>query len=159
MTLKIDFSATEHFSEVDYTCKMAVRRAVLCTLKEENFPYPAHVSVTFCDAPYIHRLNKAYRGVDRPTDVLSFPLYEDGDFDEIECRHGAALGDVVLSVARIREQAGELGHSFLRECAFLTVHSVLHLLGYDHERSPEDEELQCEKQKIIMAELEQETVV
>ena len=154
MTLTVDYAATERFAEVDYTCKLTVRRAVEATLAHEHFPYPARVSVTFCDAAYIHRLNKTYRGVDRPTDVLSFPLYEDGDFAGTDRQIGAILGDVVLSVPRIREQAAELGHSFLRECAFLTVHSVLHLLGYDHERGAEEDKLQCDKQQQIIAKLE-----
>ena len=95
-------------------------------------------------------LNKEYRGVDRPTDVLSFPLYEDGNFDPVECSMGAALGDIVISIPRAKEQATELGNSFIREVAFLTIHSTLHLLGYDHERSSKDDEIQCKKQREII---------
>lgn len=152
--LTVDFSATQRFEEIGYESKLIVRRAIERTLRHESFPYPVRVSVTFCDNAYIHRLNRTYRGVDRPTDVLSFPLYEDGHFDEAECRLCAELGDIVLSVERIREQAAELGHSFLRECAFLTVHSTLHLLGYDHERSAEDDEAQCQRQQEIFADWE-----
>ena len=101
-------------------------------------------------------LNRKFRGVDRPTDVLSFPLYEDGNFDMTECIGGAVLGDVVISLERAAEQAAELGHSTVREVAFLTVHSVLHLLGYDHERSSEEEEKQCAKQREIMKKLTEE---
>jgi probable rRNA maturation factor len=85
---------------------------------------------------------------------LSFPLYDNGEFDELECSMGAALGDIVISVPRAKEQADELGNSFLREVAFLTVHSTLHLLGYDHERSAEDDELQCRIQKNIIETME-----
>ena len=148
--LRINFLATERFEELGYELKLAVRAAVLATLEREGFIYPAEVSVTFCSAEYIHGLNKQYRGVDRPTDVLSFPLYEDGNFDPDECQLGAALGDIVISVPRAIEQAEELGNSFLREVSFLTVHSTLHLLGYDHERSKEDDELQCRLQKEII---------
>ena len=95
-------------------------------------------------------MNKTYRKVDRPTDVLSFPLYENGEFDPIECSMGAALGDIVISVPRTREQANELGNSFEREAAFLAIHSTLHLLGYDQERSEEEDKLQCEKQQNII---------
>ena len=151
--LKINFSASRHFEEVDYYFKLVIRRAVLATLEHEGFPYGAEVSVTLCDNEYIHALNKEYRGVDRPTDVLSFPLF-DGEFPEAECIGGALLGDVVISLERAREQAKELGNTFLTEVAFLTVHSILHLLGYDHELSPEDEEAQCLAQREIMQTIE-----
>jgi probable rRNA maturation factor len=108
------------------------------------------VSVTFCDNEHIRKLNNEYRNKDSATDVLSFPMYEDGDFDEIECSMGAVLGDIVISIERAKEQAEEIGNSFHREVAFLTIHSMLHLLGYDHERSPEDEEEQCQRQKAII---------
>ena len=148
--LFINFSATEKYEEIDYDLKLLIREAIEKTLDEENFEYPAEVSVTFCSAEYIHHLNKTYRKVDRPTDVLSFPLYENGEFDPVECSMGAALGDIVISVPRTREQANELGNSFEREAAFLAIHSTLHLLGYDHERSEEEDKLQCEKQQNII---------
>ena len=143
-------SADEPFAEDGRALRAVIRRAVYATLKHEDFPYPTEVSVTLCGADRIHELNREYRGVDRPTDVLSFPLYEDGRFDEAECRDLCELGDIVLSVPRAKEQAGELGHGFLREIAFLTVHSMLHLLGYDHERGEEEEERQCRVQKEIV---------
>ena len=152
--LFINFSATEKFPEIDYYLKMIVRRAISATLAHEEFPFDAEVSVTFCDNEYIHTLNKKYRNVDRHTDVLSFPMYEGGAFDEAECELGATLGDIVLSIERCREQAKEIGNTFLEELAFLTVHSTLHLLGYDHERSPEDEEEQCRLQREIVEMLE-----
>lgn len=148
--LLIRFRATSHFPEADISLKQLIREAVSRTLDEEHFPYDAEVSVTLCDNAYIHELNSRFRGVDRPTDVLSFPLYEDGNFDMTECIGGAMLGDVVISLERAKEQAAQLGHSANEEIAFLTVHSVLHLLGYDHERSPQEEERQCEKQRLIM---------
>ena len=148
--LYINFSATDKFPEIDYSLKLAIRSAILATLDREGFKYSAEVSVTFCSAEYIHKLNLEFRGVDKPTDVLSFPLYEDGEFDETECQMGAALGDIVISVPKVREQAEELGHSFVREAAFLAIHSTLHLLGYDHERSAEEDELQCRLQREII---------
>ena len=148
-SLKINFSKTRNFPEIDYYFKCVIRRAVEATLLHEKFPYDAIVSVTLCDADYIKSLNKTYRGKDKATDVLSFPIYEDGNFDMNECISGALLGDVVISIPRAREQAKEVGNPFLKEIAFLTVHSVLHLLGYDHERSSEDDELQCRLQREI----------
>ena len=148
--LYISFSATESFPEINYELKLAVRTAILATLDREGFEYPSEVSVTFCSAEHIRKLNLEYRGVDKPTDVLSFPLYEDGEFDPDECQLGAALGDIVISVPRAKEQAEELGNSFIREVAFLAIHSTLHLLGYDHERSDEEDELQCRLQREII---------
>ena len=148
--LYITFTATKRFEETSYYLKRVVREAVKATLAYEEFPYDAEVSVTFCDNEYIRGLNNEFRGIDRHTDVLSFPMYEDGEFDEIECAHGAVLGDIVISLERAKEQAEEIGNTFYREVAFLTIHSVLHLLGYDHERSPEDEEEQCQRQKAIV---------
>ena len=153
-TLKINFVKTFDSAETDYYFKTVIRRAVLATLNHESFPYDAEVSVTLCDNGYIKKLNRKYRKKDSATDVLSFPLYEDGKFDIAECVSGAMLGDIVISLERAKEQAKELGHGFLREVAFLTVHSMLHLLGYDHERSAEDEEAQCKAQREIIAEVE-----
>ena len=148
--LYVNFSATDKFEEINYELKLAIRCAVEATLVREGFLYPAEVSVTLGSAEYIHELNKMYRGGDRPTDVLSFPLYEDGEFDEAECQLGAPLGDIVISIPRAKEQARELGNSFVREVAFLTIHSTLHLLGYDHERSEEEDKEMRAKQTEIM---------
>lgn len=152
--LFVKFSATDKFEDVDYTLKMTVRNAILATLEYEGFQYDAEVSVTFCDNAYIKELNKKYRNVDKHTDVLSFPMYEDGDFDMTECISGAMLGDIVISLERAKEQAKEVGNGFLREVAFLAIHSTLHLLGYDHERSAEAEEEQCRAQREIISGLE-----
>ena len=152
--LMINFTATKAFNEVDYELKLAVRRAIEATLEYEAFQFDAQVSVTFCSNEYIRELNKKFRNVDKHTDVLSFPLYDNGDFDLAECISGAMLGDIVISIERAKEQAREVGNSFLKEVAFLTVHSMLHLLGYDHERSSEDDELQCRIQREICEGLE-----
>ncbi len=150
----IDFSKTKEMDEVDYNLKMAVRDAVCATLLHQHFPFDARVSVTFTDNEYIKSLNKEYRDKDSATDVLSFPLYEDGDFELAECIEGASLGDIVLSLERAKEQAKEIGNSFLKEVAFLTIHSTLHLLGFDHERGKDDEEAQCAAQREIIKALE-----
>ena len=152
--LKINFSKTAVSLETDYYFKSVVRRAISETLEHESFPFDAEVSVTFCDNEYIRKLNSAYRGKDKPTDVLSFPLYDNGDFTVSECISGAVLGDIVISLERAREQAEELGHGFLREVAFLAIHSTLHLLGYDHERSEADDEAQCRAQREIIEKVE-----
>ncbi len=154
MKLNIYFSKSDGFA-VPYELKSAVRGAILATLEYEEFPFDTEVSVTFADNEYIHGLNKEYRNVDKPTDVLSFPMY-DGEFPYDECEHGCAIGDIVISLERAEEQANELGHDLIREVAFLAIHSTLHLLGYDHERSPEDDEEQCRRQREILATLTSE---
>ena len=123
-----------------------VRRSVNAALKYEDFQRPCEVSVTFTDNEKIRELNAQYRSIDRATDVLSFPLFDEDFEDEEEL----ALGDVVLSLEKAEEQAKEYGHSFEREVAFLVVHSVLHLLGYDHETSEEDEKEMFFRQEEIM---------
>ncbi len=152
--LYIDFSATKPFDEADYYLKLVIRRAIWATLEYEAFPLASLVSVTFCDNEHIRALNKKYRGVDKHTDVLSFPMYEDGDFSDAEIFARAELGDIVISIERAKEQAKELGHGFLREAAFLAIHSTLHLLGYDHERGPLDDEEQCRRQREIIKRVE-----
>jgi probable rRNA maturation factor len=148
--LFISFSATERFEECNYSFKRAIREAIKKTLLYEGFDSDVEVSVTLCSGEYIRKLNKEYRNKDSSTDVLSFPMYEGGELDEAECIGGALLGDVVISLERTEEQAAELGNSFIRELSFLAIHSTLHLLGYDHERSRQDEEIQCEKQRNII---------
>ena len=135
--------------EVTRALSGLVRRAVGQALKYEKADFDAELSVTFVDNGEIKRLNAEYRRIDRETDVLSFPLYESGEI-AVEDGERAALGDVVISLEKAEAQAKEYGHSFEREVAFLTVHSVLHLLGYDHELSEEDEREMFLKQEEIL---------
>ena len=153
--LIIKFVATKELTSVDYNLKMAIRDAISATLGEEDFSFPAEVSVTLCDNEYIKKLNKKYRNKNSHTDVLSFPMYDYPE-DEGELFPGdeaLSLGDIVISVERAIEQAKEVGNTFTREVAFLAIHSTLHLLGYDHERSAEDEEIQCQRQREIIESL------
>jgi probable rRNA maturation factor len=108
----------------------------------------AEVSLVFVDDDYIHRLNREYRGVDRPTDVLSFALQEGEPMPA--AGEEILLGDVVISLEMARRQSEEYGHSFEREVAFLVVHGVLHLLGYDHQ-TEEQRRAMREKEETIMA--------
>ena len=153
--LFISFSQTKKFPECDYEMKSLIRRAILATLDYEGFEYDTEVSVTFCDNEYIKVLNNEYRNKDSATDVLSFPMY---DIDELESETNpdgsVSLGDIVISLERAAEQANELGHSLKREVAFLVIHSTLHLLGYDHELSKDDEEAQCLAQREIVETLD-----
>ena len=103
-------------------------------------------SVIIVDNKRIHEINKEYRGIDRPTDVISFALE---DNEEIEFDHYRVLGDIYISIDKVREQAKEYGHSEKRELAFLTVHGFLHLLGYDHMK-PEEEKIMFARQEEIL---------
>ena len=138
--------------EIESTIKKVCEEA----LRYENCDFDAEISITLTDNENIRELNRDHRGIDRPTDVLSFPLLcfdEDGNADEADFDFDGdllMLGDIVISLERANEQAQELGHSFIREVAFLTAHSMLHLLGYDHEESHEDDELMCKKQDDIL---------
>ena len=154
--LIIRFSATKDLADANYNLKMLVRRAISETLGDEDFSFPAELSVMFCDNEYIKKLNKKYRNKNKTTDVLSFPMYDYAE-DEGELMPGdetLMLGDIVISLERAKEQAAELGNSFEREVAFLAIHSTLHLLGYDHERSEEDDEIQCKRQKEIIEKMD-----
>ena len=112
----------------------------------------AEVSVTLTDNAHIHELNRDYRGIDRPTDVLSFALNESEEPEIVGGPETDVLGELVISVERAEEQAEEYGHSLRREIAFLTVHGMLHLLGYDHIEDEEREEMERE-QRFVMKQL------
>lgn len=155
MNMIVYFENEQALLPVTYKLKMLVRRAIEATLDFEQYGNTCEVSVTFTDDASIHELNKKFRGVDRPTDVLSFPLFDyEGESEEppVDELMGM-LGDVVLSLETAARQAEEYGHSFAREVAFLTVHSMLHLLGYDHETSEADEADMRQRQREIMERL------
>ncbi|MBO5305896.1 MAG: rRNA maturation RNase YbeY, partial [Clostridia bacterium] len=140
MRLRVYFENLQDKEPLHYSLKMLIRRAIEVTLAYEEIDDDCEVSVTLCDNQKIREMNKSFRQIDRETDVLSFPLFDDDGMnahvEELDCM----LGDIVLSLERARAQAEEFGHSFEREVAFLTVHSVLHLLGYDHETGEADEQ-------------------
>ena len=136
-------------------------KVIVEALDLENCPYEVSVNVLLTDDQGIHAMNKQYRGIDRPTDVLSFPNvdYENpADFTGIEDtiedyfdpENGElCLGDIVISVEKVYEQSEEYGHSLMREYAFLIAHSMLHLLGYDH-MAPEEATVMEQKQEEIL---------
>ncbi len=148
----IYFENAQDIIPLTYKLKMLTRHAIVETLAYEQYHNPCEVSVTYTDNASIHALNLQYRGVDAPTDVLSFPLMDfSGESEEpLSDEPVVSLGDIVISLERAREQAEEYGHSFEREVAFLTVHSMLHLLGYDHETSDADEQDMRARQSTVM---------
>ena len=133
MSNKVLITNEQKTVKVPSGLRILIRRACNAVLEYENFEGPAEISVTFVDNAAIAELNNQYRNKPMPTDVLSFPLGVDGQYDINETNGCKMLGDIVISMERAMEQANLYGHSLQREVAFLTVHSMLHLLGYDHE--------------------------
>lgn len=133
-----------------------VKKAVNSSIDYEKFSIPSEICVMFVDNEYIRKINREHRKIDKPTDVLSFPIvdmYEgvinsdEGDFDLDEDL--LLLGDIIVSLEMTKLQAEEYGHSFERELAFLVTHGVFHLLGYDHD-IPEREERMISKQYAVL---------
>lgn len=132
--------------------RMLIRRCCNAVLRLENFQGPAEISVTFTDNAQIKKLNAQYRNKDMETDVLSFPMGENGKYD-LNMETGAQiLGDIVISMEKAVEQADRFGHSLQREVGYLTAHSMLHLLGYDHEDNMERIHMR-EKEELVMEQL------
>ncbi len=150
MNIKVYTSNSQSSVLVDQALRGLVRRSIRQALVCESFDCDCEISVTFTDNAGIRELNREYRGKDSATDVLSFPMYDFYSGEEPEKGMPVELGDIVISLERAQEQAREYSHSFQREVSFLCVHSVLHLLGYDHERSADDETLMRERQRVIM---------
>lgn len=149
----------------DFDYKELAEQTVRFCLEHEGFPYDAEITLTLTDDEGIREYNLQFREIDRPTDVLSFPLlsYEEpGDFSFLEQEREedfnpdtgeAMLGDIVISAERVMEQAARYGHSIRREFAFLIVHSMLHLFGYDHMQTDEAAVME-EKQRRILEEMQ-----
>lgn len=133
--------------------RLLVRKACIATLKTENFNYDAEVDVTFVDDKTIQEINKEHRDIDASTDVLSFPLGENGVYDENPATGAKMLGDIVISVEHAVKQAELYGHGLDREIAFLTVHSMLHLLGYDHVNGGLEQVRMREKEEDVLTRL------
>ncbi len=132
---------------VDYDLDELLTRVVVQALGGHDVPENTEVSIVFVDDDYIAGLNQQYRGIEGPTDVLSFAMLEGpampGDEDE------PMLGDVVISLETAQRQAVEYGHSFTREVAYLTIHGVLHLLGYDHQTPPDKQKMRNQEESIL----------
>ncbi|HBT63316.1 MAG TPA: rRNA maturation RNase YbeY [Ruminococcaceae bacterium] len=112
--------------------RLLIRRCCHAALELESFQGSAEIGVSIVDDDQLRQINNEYRNIDSSTDVLSFPMGENGNYDKNPETGAYILGDVVLSIERAKEQAEQFGHSLQREIGYLVVHSVLHLLGYDH---------------------------
>ena len=130
-----------------------IRKVVKKVLKEEGIKHDVDVYITLTNNEEIRKINKEYRNIDKPTDVLSFPMYEREDIktlrkpkeDDVE----EILGDIVISVSKVIAQSKEYGHSYERELAYLTTHGMLHLLGYDHMEDDEKEEMREHEEAVL----------
>ena len=151
--IKVIISNDQKKVKIPTGIRMLLRRCCHAVLQQEGFDASAEISITFVDNEKIHALNKEYRNIDSETDVLSFPLGENGEYDENPETGAKMLGDVVISVEKAVSQAEEFGHSLQREIAFLTVHSVLHLLGYDHEGGGLEAVKMREKEESVLTQL------
>jgi probable rRNA maturation factor len=152
MKLKIYFSNEQDKIKISFKIRHLIKKSVKEALAQEGFSYPAEVSVSFVDNEAIHKLNLEYREKDKPTDVLSFPMWEKEELSDGSALdgHAVTLGDIIISAEKAKSQAEEYGHSLEREICFLSVHSILHLLGYDHETSEEDEAYMKNKQEDVL---------
>ena len=158
MSLNIEQEVDVSF---DFDWESLASEVITFTMEHEVFPYEAEVNLTMTDNDGIQEINRSYRNIDAPTDVLSFPMLSydaPGDFSSLEDDYEdnfnpdsgeIMLGDIVISVDRVKEQAVSYGHSDRREFAFLIVHSMLHLFGYDH-MTPEDAAIMEPKQREIL---------
>ena len=152
MKLKLYFTNEQKEVKISFKIRRLIKKAITEALLEEKFEYPAEISVSFVNNAKIHELNREYREKDRPTDVLSFPMWEKEELDDGTALdgHAVTLGDIIISAEKAKAQAEEYGHSIERELAFLSVHSTLHLLGYDHEVSEEEEKYMNDKQEEVL---------
>ena len=151
--IKVVIADDQQEVKVPTGIRMLLRRACTAVLVQEKFGKAAEVGVRFVDDPEIRRLNQKHRNIDETTDVLSFPLGENGEYDANPESGALLLGDIVISLPCAVKQAGLYGHTLQRELAFLTVHSMLHLLGYDHEGGGLESVRMREKEEQVLVQL------
>lgn len=152
-SVKVCISNRQKAVKIPSGIRLLIRRCCHAVLQAESFVHPAEVSVSFVTDEQIREINNEFRKKDASTDVLSFPLGQDGKYDKNLETGFYQLGDIVISVERAVEQAQNFGHTLQREIAFLTVHSVLHLLGYDHEKGGIQQVRMREKEESVLASL------
>lgn len=151
--VKVIISNNQKDVKIPSGIRLLIRRCCNAVLVNEEFNDSAEISVTIVNDEQIHQLNKRYRDIDSSTDVLSFPLGEDGVYDTNPDSGAKLLGDIVISIEHAVSQAKLYGHSLNREIAFLTVHSMLHLLGYDHEVGGLELVRMREKEESVLTQL------
>lgn len=151
--IKVTISNRQNKVKIPTGIRLLIRKCCVAVLQMEEFLDPCEVSVSFIDNDEIQKLNSQYRQKDTATDVLSFPLGEDGVYDTNQDTGALLLGDIVISMQKAEEQAKLYGHTLQREIGFLTVHSMLHLLGYDHENGGLEAVKMREKEELALTQL------
>lgn len=145
----LQFSTEGNGVKIPVGVRPLIRKCCAAVLKKEGIADSCEISVTIVDNEVIKELNSQTRGIDRETDVLSFPLGENGEYEVNYATDALLLGDIVISLPKALEQAQEYGHSAEREIAFLTVHSMLHLLGYDHIEEDDRVVMRAREEEIL----------
>lgn len=153
MAHKINIYDKQKAVKIPSGLRILIRRSCNAVLEMEHFPETGEVDVTFVDNAEIEKLNTQYRNQHNPTDVLSFPLGLDGKYDRNPETNALMLGDIVISIEKAVEQASLYGHNLQREVAFLTVHAMFHLLGYDHEKGGLEAVHMREKEENVLDKL------
>ena len=148
--IKVNIENQQKAVKVPTGVRLLIRRCCHAVLDLEGFEGSAEVDVSLVDNPRIHEINLEQRQIDAPTDVLSFPLGEDGIYDQNPATGAYMLGDIVISMEKAKAQAEEFGHTLQREVGYLTVHSMLHLLGYDHVQGGLEAVRMREKEEAVM---------
>ncbi|MFR6064596.1 MAG: rRNA maturation RNase YbeY [Eubacterium sp.] len=151
--VKVIISNSQKKVKIPTGIRLLIRRCCHAVLELENFEGSAEISVRFVDNEQIRKLNHTYRNIDRETDVLSFPLGENGEYDVNHDTGAKMLGDIVISMEKAVEQAQLYNHPLQREIGFLTVHSMLHLLGYDHEDGGIEAVRMREKEETVLTQI------
>ena len=151
--LKVIITYDQKAVKIPAGLRLMLRRCCTAVLRMEHFQGDAEVNITFTDDEKIREMDNQFRHIDASTDVLSFPLGENGEYDinpDTGCKQ---LGDIVISVEHAVAQANEFGHTFEREMGYLTVHSMLHLLGYDHVNGGLEKTIMREKEEEALGRL------
>lgn len=150
MSIKVNITDEQKKIKLPTGTRLLIRKSCIATLKLEGFEDPAEVNVTLVNDEMIKEMNTKFRKIESSTDVLSFPLGENGVYDVNPETGAKMLGDIVISVEHAYAQADLYGHGLEREIAFLTVHSMLHLLGYDHEKGGLEKTIMREKEEKVL---------
>ena len=152
-TIKVQIVNKQRTIKIPSGTRLLIRRCCHAVVETEGITSPCEVSVSFVDNDQIRELNREYRHKDMATDVLSFPLGENGVYDKNPQTGADMLGDIVISMEKAIEQAEAYGHSLEREVGFLTVHAMLHLLGYDHEGGGIERVRMREREETVLVKL------
>ena len=141
----LDLEENKQYEEI-------VKKVVEQCFKEEKLENSKlYISIILTTPEHIHEINKQYRNVDKETDVLSFPMFEKNELKNFKSNCQEVLGDIVISIERVQEQAVEYGHSFERELSYMVVHGFYHLMGYDHMEEEDKKEMRAKEEIVLKA--------